>query len=96
MSAPPERPSFRQIYRQQYRSQSANPTARVMRVVAPVALLAAALFLRHSAVVSIPLGILAVLLIATAIILSRRQRHSDAVQPEQQSQSRRETGAGAA
>lgn len=77
MSEPPSRPTFGQIYRQQYRQISSSKTSRAFRIISPVVLLLCAVFLRHSPVVSITLGAVAVLLVAGVIAWSRMQRHGD-------------------
>lgn len=74
MSEPPSRPTFGQIYRQQYRQVSSSRTSRAFRIISPVVLLVCAVFLRHSPVVSITLGGVAVLLIAGVIVWNRMHR----------------------
>ena len=74
MSESPEKPSFRQIYREQYRKDSASKTTKAFQFITPVVFLIVALFFRRSSVALIILGVLAVLLIAGAIVWSRRQR----------------------
>jgi Flp pilus assembly protein TadB len=76
MSASPEKPSFRQIYREQYQKDSASKTTRAFQFITPAVFLIVALFSRHSPVVLIILGVLAALLIAGAIVWSRRQRRT--------------------
>jgi hypothetical protein len=76
MSASPEKPSFRQIYREQYQKDSASKTTRAFQFITPAVFLIVALFARHSSVVLIILGVLAVLLLAGAVGLSRRQRNT--------------------
>jgi Flp pilus assembly protein TadB len=80
MSVPPEKPSFGQIYRQQYRQVSSSRTPRAFRIITPVVLLVAAVFLYHSPVIAIVLGALAVLSLAAVIIWSRKQQHNAANQ----------------
>jgi Flp pilus assembly protein TadB len=75
MSEPPSRPTFGQIYQQQYRQVSSSKTSRAFQIISPVVLLICAVFLRHSPVVSITLGGVAVLLIAGVIVWSRTHRH---------------------
>jgi chromate transport protein ChrA len=74
MSESPEKPSFRQIYREQYRKDSASKTTKAFQFITPAVFLIVALFSRHSSVVLIILCVLTVLLIAGAIVWSRRQR----------------------
>jgi Flp pilus assembly protein TadB len=75
MSESPSRPTFGQIYQQQYRQVSSSKTSRAFRIISPVVLLICAVFLRHSPVVSITLGAVAVLLVAGVIVWSRMHRH---------------------
>lgn len=74
----PKSPSFRHIYQDQYREVSSNNTSRAFRIITPVVLIVVAIFARHSAVISIVLGALALLLIAGAVICSRSPSSSAA------------------
>jgi Flp pilus assembly protein TadB len=76
MSEPASRPTFGQIYRQQYRQVSSSRTSRVFRFISPVVLVVCAVLLRHSTMVAIILGGLAVLTMAGVLIWARNQRPS--------------------
>ena len=81
MSEPSGRPTFSQIYRQQYREVSSSPTSKAFRFIGPVILLICALLgvlFRHSGVIDIILGGLAVLLLAGTVIWSRAHRQGTA------------------
>jgi amino acid permease len=78
MSESSGKPGFRQVYRQQYREISSSKPSRALRFITPVVVLVVAIFGFHSAVVSIALGALAVILFAVAVVLSRRQRRNRA------------------
>ncbi len=76
MSEPSSRPSFGQIYREQYRQVSSSRTSKAFRFISPVVLVICAVLFRHSTVVAIILGGLAVLALVGVLIWARNQRPS--------------------
>ena len=71
MSEPSSRPTFGQIYRQQYRQVSSSRTSKAFRFITPLVLLIGAVVFRHSVMVAIIMGALAILLLAGVVIWSR-------------------------
>lgn len=77
MSEQPGKPTLGQVYRQQYQQVSSSKTSRAFRIISPLVLLICAIFLRHSPAVAIILGSAAFIILAVAIIWSRRQQHDN-------------------
>jgi Zn-dependent protease len=78
MTGPVHRSRFSETYRQQYRQISGSKTSKVFRWITPLVLIAAAILGRtlshgHS-VLSVVLGVAAVVLIVVALVLGRRER----------------------
>jgi hypothetical protein len=71
MSEPSSRPTFGQIYREQYRQVSSSRTSKAFRFVTPLVLLIGAVVFRHSVMVAIIMGGLAILILAGVVIWSR-------------------------
>jgi hypothetical protein len=71
MSQPSGRPTFGQIYRQQYRQVSSSRTSKAFRFITPLVLLIGAVVFRHSVMVAIIMGALAILILAGVVIWSR-------------------------
>lgn len=71
MSEPSSRPTFGQIYRQQYRQVSSSRTSKAFRFITPLVLLIGAVVFRHSVMVAIIMGGLAILILAGVVIWSR-------------------------
>jgi hypothetical protein len=71
MSEPSGRPTFGQIYRQQYRQVSSSRTSKALRFITPLVLLIGAVVFRHSVMVAIIMGGLAILILAGVVIWSR-------------------------
>jgi hypothetical protein len=71
MSEPSGRPTFGQIYRQQYRQVSSSRTSKAFRFITPLVLLIGAVVFRHSVMVAIIMGALAILILAGVVIWSR-------------------------
>ena len=71
MSEPSGRPTFGQIYRQQYRQVSSSRTSKALRFITPLILLIGAVVFRHSVMVAIIMGGLAILILAGVVIWSR-------------------------
>jgi hypothetical protein len=71
MSEPSGRPTFGQIYRQQYRQVSSSRTSKAFRFITPLVLLIGAVVFRHSVMVAIIMGGLAILILAGVVIWSR-------------------------
>ena len=71
MSEPSGRPTFGQIYRQQYRQVSSSGTSKAFRFITPLVLLIGAVVFRHSVMVAIIMGALAILILAGVVIWSR-------------------------
>jgi hypothetical protein len=70
MSEPSGRPTFGQIYRQQYRQVSSSRTSKAFRFITPLVLLIGAVVFRHSVMVAIIMGGLAILILAGVVIWS--------------------------
>jgi hypothetical protein len=64
MSEPSSRPTFGQIYREQYRQVSSSRTSKAFRFITPLVLLIGAVMFRHSVMVAIIMGGLAILILA--------------------------------
>jgi hypothetical protein len=71
MSEPSSRPTFGQIYRDQYRQVSSSRTSKAFRFITPLVLLIGAAVFRHSVMVAIIMGGLAILILAGVVIWSR-------------------------
>jgi hypothetical protein len=71
MSEPSGRPTFGQIYREQYRQVSSSRTSKAFRFITPLVLLIGAVVFRHSVMVAIIMGGLAILILAGVVIWSR-------------------------
>jgi hypothetical protein len=71
MSEPSSRPTFGQIYREQYRQVSSSRTSKAFRFITPLVLLIGTVMFRHSVMVAIIMGGLAILILAGVGIWSR-------------------------